>query len=165
MNSLTKLKQMDHNVVVEDDGEHTVIYIRNNIFSVDLKLKTSHKYDEDDFKKALSSVDIEPSEVLIKYLSLIQTLWLKPENDESFSSLAQTLPGYNMIVTHPINGTKIILGEVIISLNDRHEWSFDQIADWVESLDEIPTFDLPPEVKEVEDFSITVLASSKAILP
>jgi asparagine synthetase A len=56
------------------------------------------------------------------------------------SFLAHKLPGVDKKVTHPVNKTEHRLFDIIISLNDDHKWTREQIADWIETLDEVPTF-------------------------
>lgn len=55
---------------------------------------------------------------------------------------AYDLPGITKVVKHPVSGDDISLFNAIISLNDKHKWTREQIADWIESLDEVPKFDL-----------------------
>ncbi|UUG69428.1 hypothetical protein SEA_SHAM_101 [Streptomyces phage Sham] len=45
------------------------------------------------------------------------------------------LPGVTEEVKHPVTGRQALLWNVIVDLNDRHGWSREQIADWVETLD------------------------------
>jgi hypothetical protein len=45
------------------------------------------------------------------------------------------LPGVNEEAKHPVTGRQAPLWNVIVDLNDRHGWSREQIADWVETLD------------------------------
>ena len=52
---------------------------------------------------------------------------------------------FNMSVKHPVTGYFGTLSSTVINLNDSHEWTREQIADWLDSLDEQPYFELKPE--------------------
>jgi hypothetical protein len=52
---------------------------------------------------------------------------------------------FNMSVKHPITGYFGTLSSTVINLNDSYEWTREQIADWLDSLDEQPYFELKPE--------------------
>lgn len=41
---------------------------------------------------------------------------------------------------NPVNGTKDNLASIIIDLNDTHQWTREQIADWLDTLDQQPVF-------------------------
>lgn len=78
------------------------------------------------------------------------------------SSLARLLPGVDNIVKNPIDGTEARLWGIVIYLNDIERWTREQIADWIETLDEVPSF----EVKdETELFKTPSLVAYKRILP
>lgn len=47
---------------------------------------------------------------------------------------------FNQKVVHPIHGDKHPLNNVIMDLNDRYEWTREQIADWLDTLDSQPIF-------------------------
>lgn len=55
------------------------------------------------------------------------------------------LPGLNAEVKHPATGRLCRLEDAIISLNDHHNWSREQVADWLETLDVDITFKVPNE--------------------
>lgn len=48
------------------------------------------------------------------------------------------IPGLQAQVKHPCTGNLDTLSSVIINLNDTQKWSREQIADWLETLDENP---------------------------
>jgi len=50
------------------------------------------------------------------------------------------LPGLTAEVKHPATGRLCRLEDAIISLNDQHGWSREQVADWLETLDVDITF-------------------------
>lgn len=62
------------------------------------------------------------------------SLSLKPE------ILANDIPGIHQIVKNPKTGEPTPLMECIISLNDSHGWTREQIADWLDTLDNQPKF-------------------------
>lgn len=55
------------------------------------------------------------------------------------------LPGIKEIVKHPVTGVGGTIESIIISLNDAHRWTRDQIADWLETLGVDLTFKEQPE--------------------
>src|ERR1044072_683200 len=55
-------------------------------------------------------------------------------------SRVNELPGVKEMVTHPLSKQKMTLERAIISLNDQHKWTREQIADWLETLDIDITF-------------------------
>ena len=50
------------------------------------------------------------------------------------------LPGIKKLVNHPIDGSKDTIYRTIYDLNDTHYWTREQIADWLDTLDEQPRF-------------------------
>ncbi len=90
----------------------------------------------------------------------------KPMQDD-LSSLATQLPGVNNIVKNPVTGDDAKLFNVIIHLNDTARWTREAIADWIETLDEVPVFKTPEEEETngEELPSLTVVAAIKRFLP
>lgn len=59
------------------------------------------------------------------------------------SLLSHFLPGIHKKVKNPVSGKEDEdLFEVIISLNDDHSWTRKQIAEWIETFDDIPKFEV-----------------------
>ena len=58
------------------------------------------------------------------------------------SQLAGSLPWAHMVVKHPVHGKDMGLMETIIDLNDHHGWTREKIADWVETLPDVPKFEV-----------------------
>ena len=56
--------------------------------------------------------------------------------------MAQNLPGVQMVVTCPVTGVTRRLFDIIIDLNDNRGWSREKIADWIETLDNVPKFEV-----------------------
>ena len=54
---------------------------------------------------------------------------------EVADKLATILPAMNAPVKHPVSGDSVKLRDVIVSLNDTHHWTREQIADWLDTLD------------------------------
>lgn len=73
---------------------------------------------------------------------------LNNEKSDSPASLATQLPGIFNVVRHPVNGKLDTIYLIIMSLNDRHKWSRDQIADWIETLDEVPVFEVQEQAQK-----------------
>jgi len=48
---------------------------------------------------------------------------------------ANDLPGVNEEVKNPVTGEETRLFRVIINLNDKQQWTREQIADWLDTLD------------------------------
>ncbi len=63
-----------------------------------------------------------------------------PPNSKGPDQLMKKIPGINQRVKNPIGGYYQDLSTVIITLNDIHHWSREQIADWLDTLDDQPKF-------------------------
>jgi hypothetical protein len=68
--------------------------------------------------------------------------WSPNKSSSVFVVQAKLLPGFMQEVQHPVTSTSSYLGSVIMNLNDIHQWSREQIADWIETLDPVPTFEV-----------------------
>lgn len=79
-----------------------------------------------------------------KLLAHVSTQFTGSPN--SLSGMSQKLPGMNMLVKHPVTGERMNLWSVVQNLNDHNKWTREQIADWIETLDNVPTFKEPEEV-------------------
>lgn len=80
------------------------------------------------------------------------------------SSMATRLPGVNQRELHPVTKRSDTLFHLIMDLNDNYKWSREQIADWIEALDNVPTFTV--RAIDEEEFQYpTILASFKSFLP
>lgn len=87
------------------------------------------------------------------------TLYGKPTHPDQ---LVHHLPGVGQIVRHPVNDSIGALMDIVISLNDTYHWTREAIADWIETLDEVPKF----EVKhESQFFKTPSLVTIQRILP
>lgn len=58
----------------------------------------------------------------------------------SVATLADQIPGVHTMATHPVTMKKMDIYSIIIDLNDNHGWSREQIADWLDTLDDQPKF-------------------------
>ena len=128
------------------------------------------------FALKTNNVDINELEKLLfsKFssqtaISMLRTFKSIPSMfaEESVPELTNELPGIEMLVKHPArnNESKLPLRVVIINLNDRFNWSREEIADWIETLDEVPVFEARKVDNGKKEYSpITVLAEFKPIL-
>lgn len=85
----------------------------------------------------VNNFDTKPESVLFNEQ---MSKYTYSENKSSGSGMGRPsevnlLPGLKERVKHPINGTMNKLESTIINLNDRHRWTVNQIADWLETLD------------------------------
>ena len=83
--------------------------------------------------------------------------------------LANDLPGVHLKAKHPVTNREERVKAIIISLNDVHKWSPNQVADWLENtlpLEEM-TFETPAEVNNGENTlqEIAVVAKAQRVLP
>lgn len=68
---------------------------------------------------------------------------------DSPSRYTNQIPGLNVKVKHPVVDGSFSLSTVIMDLNDTHRWTREQIADWLETLDENPILNNPKENENV----------------
>lgn len=92
------------------------------------------------------------------------------EIEMSVSNLARQLPGMDQKEIHPVTKSNDILFFIIQDLNDNHKWTREEIADWIETLDNVPVFPVPSDKKEESNgkgslVKITGLVKIKRILP
>lgn len=72
------------------------------------------------------------------------------------SQASQELPEIMRPVVNPVTGYLASLWNTVITLNDEQKWTREQIADWIETLDPVPTF-TPKEKQDEYGISITNL--------
>lgn len=66
--------------------------------------------------------------------------------DQVLDTLKKVIPNIDTLkAKHPVSGGSSYLLEIIISLNDYHKWTREQIADWLETLDLDLRFQSPGE--------------------
>ncbi len=63
-----------------------------------------------------------------------------PPPSKGPDQIMKRIPGINQRVKNPLNNHWQELSTVIITLNDIHHWSREQIADWLDTLDDQPKF-------------------------
>lgn len=111
---------------------------------------------ESEFKefmdKYMSFLDEEIRERLTENFLVTKKLLDKKNDNPSY--LANLLPGVQKEVKHPVSGEMDKLFSIIINLNDHHKWERDAVADWIESLDEVPVF----QAESVDRKSIEVVS-------
>ena len=117
-----------------------VIIVTNEQYVV-IELEAALWTSKQVIKWADNNLNTELKSLLLTFLTLNQIL----VSEDSVSILASTLPDMSRTVRHPVIGTQSTLMTTIINLNDFHQWTREQIADWLESLDDTPTFRIADE--------------------
>lgn len=115
------------------------------LFHVSVKNSTYEEFDKF-ITDNLSAIDERIQARLRNDYKVIRNVLDERQDDPSI--LAKFLPGVTNEVTHPVNGETSTLFHVIIDLNDTCKWSRDAIADWIESFDEVPVFNIEEEGAE-----------------
>lgn len=76
---------------------------------------------------------------LTKFLAEVACEHIRDEKPELDGSLLQMndryFPNLTTVVKNPVTGEEMAVSYVIIHLNDTHKWSFEEIADWLDTLD------------------------------
>lgn len=62
--------------------------------------------------------------------------------------LIDACPGLDKEVKHPLTGQVRAVRRIVMNLNDEHNWTYQQIADWLDTLD--VDLSITPLKKEVE---------------
>lgn len=106
------------------DLEKMLYMVFDPVFQMDIPELNSHLHTW--IKK--SAYELEGYQ---KYVPELQ----QAKNDYRLSVWSQELPGVNELVKNPMTDVLSPLREVIINLNDRHKWTREKIADWIETLD------------------------------
>ena len=70
------------------------------------------------------------------------------ENSTEMEREAAKLPNINAYARHPVTSTLAPLWVIVTNLNDHHKWSRDQIADWLDDLNDEGVVDLSFKEKE-----------------
>lgn len=63
-------------------------------------------------------------------------------------SRVDDLPGIHEMVNHPITKHRQSIEKIVISLNDYHKWTREEIADWLDTLDVDLTFKVKEDINE-----------------
>lgn len=115
---------------------------------IDIKFKVNVKNTEtNEFIEFLDKNlgDIVSTEVRDKILeNFICTKEVLDTKSDQPSFIANMLPGVNNVVTHPVSGKEQRLFDIIINLNDHCGWTREAVADWIDTLPEVPVFELEP---------------------
>lgn len=96
-----------------------------------LKWKPNQGYNHSDHSKSGGYVDVGWVPATGGYLNSASPYMSFSQKAESFSRGGV----FFQTVAHPVDGRKAALRGVIMDLNDRHGWTREQIADWLETLD------------------------------
>ena len=127
---------------------------------------------EEELIKHISSTD-DITRIMSRLTPTIRdrlSVWSK-KYASSLNILAEFLPGMKNIEKHPIEEeekkfpNQWTISNIVQNLNDSHEWDRDQIADWIETLDEVPYFEAKADSDVEELPKITVLDEVKRFLP
>lgn len=104
----------------------------------------------DYFMKAFAGDHQVPRQLLMSYFKTVAStsapvpfhhnIGVAAAETPNFSAMSRRLPGMRELVKHPVEGGFARLYTVIISLNDKHLWPREKIADWLETLDVDLTF-------------------------
>lgn len=80
----------------------------------------------------------------------VKLFWADNEKAKAFTlkrffrinpqSLASQIPGVHEKAVHPVTKAEREIFQIIMNLNDIHKWEREQIADWLETLDNLPKF-------------------------
>lgn len=71
--------------------------------------------------------------------------------DTIVSTLATLVPAVRAEVRHPVTGDMAPVHAVIVSLNDSHRWTREQVADWLDTLDVDLRFPAGPDTTTTEE--------------
>jgi hypothetical protein len=74
---------------------------------------------------------------------------------DSPSMLSERLPGHAQRAKHPVTAQDGTLFNIIMNLNDDYKWTREAIADWIETLDEVPYFETAEEIENEENADST----------
>lgn len=75
------------------------------------------------------------------------------ETSHYLNKKSHDLPGVNERVKHPIDGYTLSIREIIMTLNDKHRWTREQIADWLDKLQDDGIVDLSFKEQQQEEGS------------
>src|SRR5687767_2322560 len=118
------------------------------------KLKTVHNHIMNGNKYGtiycpkLKGIEYKPKKSYGEYVSYsINSEYIshypnvKDNSGQQLSSLSSALPGMFQMEKHPVTGKEGDLRNIIMDLNDHYKWTRDEVADWIETLDNIPVFE------------------------
>lgn len=83
----------------------------------------------------------------------------------SVDALASEIPGIHQLVVNPATGLQQSLFETIIDLNDCQGWDRNKVADWIETLDNVPVFEERVNLDDQTLSPLTILAERQRFLP
>lgn len=119
----------------------------NGSIEFSIMLRNASKEDLETFiQENLSGIE-EPILNIMRE-NFVVTKRLVDKKSDDPGQLAKFLPGVDNEVVNPATKKKDTLFRTIIELNDTHKWSRDAIADWIESLDEVPVFSVEVESED-----------------
>lgn len=137
--------------LTEFDSEKTEWHhkIDTPTFQIDFSIFIRHTSLEELEKFLEDKLNGIDKEILVRIReNFTVTKKLLEKNSDDPSYLAKLLPGIDRVVKNPVSGDEDTLYSIIIELNDSHKWTRDAIADWIETLDDVPTFSTGPVGEE-----------------
>lgn len=157
-------EKADIEIWVDDEKDLVFIRIINDSFCYDILFdrKLFKNFNEDRSLAYLNT--ILPAKLAEKTNKNLNAAFGKKKTTGSndFSMAAKNLPGVDKIVKEcpgckesgegdsGYDNTRLY--NMIMHLNDSHQWSREKIADWIEShFDEVPAFQVKKEEENVED--------------
>lgn len=130
---------------------HVVLYDNKDLKRYDIVFDDSNLPDYEREFKWPDWPEVVISRIMPYLPPMYITKWNKPlysqgDDAQSWSSH----PVFQKQVQHPLNSSRTdTITNIIISLNDSQKWTREKIADWLETLDAQPTFEL--DFEEVSD--------------
>ena len=137
-----------HNLAINKQTESryyvTVIPMWRDVdeisFSVIGNLYTSQKHDIINTFWRFGMPDLLSEEVY----SSLKEYNVIVEESKSVPALIEGLPGIHQMAIHPVKRSVHSIKAIIFDLNDHHpDWSKNDIADWLDTLDNAPVFEGP----------------------
>jgi hypothetical protein len=80
------------------------------------------------------------------FVDVVSQVPAKVNNNFELSDASDELPGIHTEVQHPVDKRRYRLRDAIISLNDTHQWTREQIADWLDEISD-PTGVTGPDLR------------------
>ena len=132
-----------------------LVVLTNDHTSQRFLINTHHtKIDDRDYvDEVLKGFNLTP-DCLLK---IKKTIFSISYRRDDAAVLAELLPGVHGIHKNPVTGHSGTLMSIIMNLNDGQKWTREAIADWVETLDEVPYFDLTKDDIDYDRLEVVTL--------
>lgn len=87
-----------------------------------------------EYRMVVSKTEDDPREVLLFYPTT--TFGIEKVTPIQFAAaIMDGLPLFAQVVENPVSGEETSLAVAIMNLNDQYDWSFEKIAEWLDTLD------------------------------